>query len=172
MRELIADLFITLDGYAKGERSPAFFGYHGPDLQRWIDDETAKPQLAVMGRVTYETLQEYDDGESELSRMPKLLVSSTLTEAGWGVRKIVDSDEELVALKDHDGPPLRTIGSVSLVQSLLRRGAVDRLRLLVFPLVLGDTGAEPAFANLPDLDLTLADTQLLDGRLVLLEYRQ
>ena len=38
MSELIADLFISVDGCAKGSRSPAYFGFSGPDLDRWIGD--------------------------------------------------------------------------------------------------------------------------------------
>jgi hypothetical protein len=34
MRELIADMFVTLDGHAYGEVAPAYFGYLGPDLGR------------------------------------------------------------------------------------------------------------------------------------------
>jgi hypothetical protein len=30
MSELIADLFISVDGCAKGSRSPAYFGFGGP----------------------------------------------------------------------------------------------------------------------------------------------
>jgi hypothetical protein len=56
MRELIADLFVTLDGYAYGEGAPAYFGYPGPDLERWIDDNVAPPQVLLMGRVTYEAM--------------------------------------------------------------------------------------------------------------------
>jgi hypothetical protein len=37
MRSLTAYLFVTLDGYAKGDRSPAYFGMLGPELERWID---------------------------------------------------------------------------------------------------------------------------------------
>jgi hypothetical protein len=36
MSELIADLFISVDGCAKGSRSPAYFGFGGLDLDRWI----------------------------------------------------------------------------------------------------------------------------------------
>jgi hypothetical protein len=53
---------------------------------------------------------------------------------------------------------------------LLRARALDRLRLVVFPLVLGETGSEPTFADLPDLELELRGTEVLDGRLVMLEY--
>ncbi len=48
---------------------------------------------------------------------------------------------------------------------------VDRLRLVVFPQILGATGREPIFAGLPDVDLELVETDVLDGRLVTLEYR-
>jgi dihydrofolate reductase len=171
VRSLTADLFITLDGYAKGDRSPAYFGMLGPELEQWIEREMQQPQTLVMGRVTYETLAHYDDGTSPLANMPKIVLSRTLTEASWGETEIVGSDEALTALKQKPGPPLRIMGSISLVQRLLRARALDRLRLVVFPIVLGETGSEPTFANLPDLALALGGTDVLDGRLVMLEYR-
>lgn len=170
MRSLTADLFVTLDGYAKGNRSPAYFGMLGPELEQWIEREMKQPQTVVMGRVTYETLARYDDGTGPLARISKIVVSRTLTEAAWGKTEIVRSDEALTALKQKPGPPLRIMGSVSLVQRLLRARALDRLRLVMFPLVLGETGSEPTFANLPDLELELRGTEVLDGRLVTLEY--
>jgi dihydrofolate reductase len=66
---------------------------------------------------------------------------------------------------------LRTIGSLSLVSQLLEAGLVDRLRLLVFPLIAGETGQEPAFARLPDIGLDLVGQSVFDGRIVLSEYR-
>ena len=66
---------------------------------------------------------------------------------------------------------LRTIGSLSLVSQLLQAGLVDRLRLLVFPLIIGETGQEPAFAQLPDIGLDLVGQSMLDQRIVLSEYR-
>lgn len=171
MRELTADLLITLDGYAKGNASPAFFGMLGPDLEQWIARASAESHIEVMGRVTYETLRGYDDGGSPLSNAPKVLVSRSVTEADWGPTEIVASDGALVALKEQDGPPLRIVGSVSLIQRMLGARTLDRLRLVIFPLVLGATGSEPTFAGLPDLELELAGTTVLDGRLVLLEYR-
>lgn len=169
-RALTADLFVTLDGYAKGEHSAAYFGMLGPQLQRWIERELAPPQTVVMGRVTYEALARYDDGTGPLSAIPKLVVSRTLTEASWGETTIVRSDEELQALKRAPGPPLRIMGSVSLVQRLLSARALDRLRLVVFPLLLGDTGRERLFDHLPDITLALAGSEILDDRLIVLDY--
>jgi dihydrofolate reductase len=123
-----------------------------------------------MGRVTYETLARYDDGTSPLSTMPTIMVSRSRTHASWGETTVVGSDEALTALTHEPGPPLRVMGSISLVQRLLRARTLDRLRLVVFPVVLGETGSEPVFARLPDLELELVATRVLDGRLVLLEY--
>ncbi|HXS45307.1 MAG TPA: dihydrofolate reductase family protein [Solirubrobacteraceae bacterium] len=74
------------------------------------------------------------------------------------------------SLKHQPGPPLRSIGSLSLVKSLLRVGEVDRLRLMTFPLILGATGREPLFVDLPDLKLELVASEALDSMLVAVEY--
>jgi dihydrofolate reductase len=179
MRELTVDLFITLDGFARGEESPAYFGYLGPDLQRWIDDELARRQVVLMGRVTYETMAaisqagDYDDA-NRMTDLPKVVFSRTLQEPlAWANTRLVSSDpaEAIHELKEEPGDLLRTIGSPSLVKSLLRLGLVDRLRLIVFPQILGATGLEPIFSDLPDLDLELIEANVLDSRLLAVEYR-
>jgi hypothetical protein len=38
-------------------------------------------------------------------------------------------------------------------------------------IIVGETGREPIFAGLPDIGLELVGTDVLDGRLVALEYR-
>ena len=80
-----------------------------------------------------------------------------------------DLVEEVRSLKARTGDPLRTIGSLSVVKALLEAGLVDRL--MVFPQILGETGREPLFSELHDIDLDLVETGVLDGRLVALEYR-
>lgn len=178
MRELTADLYTTLDGFAFGEGAPAYFGYLGPDLERWIDDQIAEPQVLLMGRVTYEAMwgivqtQDVEGGE-RLNELPKVVFSSTLQEPlEWNNSRVAnDMIAEVNALKEQSGGPLRTIGSVSVVKSLLEAGLVDRLRLMVFPQILGATGREPAFRGLPDINLELVATNVLDARLVELEYR-
>lgn len=171
-RELTADLFVTVDGFAKGENAPAFFGYPGPDLQRWVDAELAAPQVMVMGRITYEALAPMAQPGDAMTGIPKFVVSRTLREPlAWENTRLLASDDALAELKKEPGDPLRVIGSVSLVRRLMVRALVDRLRLLVFPLALGASGREPFFAGLPDIDLELLSTKVLDSRLVLLEYR-
>lgn len=54
--------------------------------------------------------------------------------------------------------------------ALLAAGLVDRLELMVFPVITGDSGSDPIFANLPDIDLELVDSKVFDGRTQQLVY--
>ena len=83
LRQLIADLFITVDGHASGRDAPAFFGYAGPDLNAWIDEQVARPQVIVMGANTYRVLAEVaaseaDTNGSALTELPKVVFSRSL----------------------------------------------------------------------------------------------
>ncbi len=179
MRELIADMYITLDGYAFGEGAPAYFGYLGPDLGRLIDDDVAEPQVLLMGRKTYEMMlgivrDQPVEGGDRMNELPKVVFSGTLREPlEWNNSRLVGGDlvEEVRSLKAEGGEPLRTMGSISVVKALMGAGLVDRLRLVVFPQILGETGREPLFAGYPDIGLELVETGVLDGRIVVLEYR-
>lgn len=176
---LTADLFVTLDGFALGEGAPAYFGYFGPELERWILDELAKPQRLVLGRTTYELLLETsqrgsDEPSRRMNELPKRVFSTTLEEPlAWSNATLATSSlaGEIRGLKGQPGDPMRTMGSVSLVKSLLQLGLVDRLRLVVFPLILGNTGRESLFAGLPDIHLELMESTVLDSRLLVPEYR-
>jgi dihydrofolate reductase len=179
MRELSVDLFNTVDGWAQGRDSPAYFGYLGPDLQAWIDAELARPHVMVMGATSYRLMSEIvangdDPTFPRLAELPKVVFSTTLKPPlTWANTTIIDEPVEtaMPRMKDEPGDPLRVIGSLSLARSLFRLGQVDRLRLMVFPQVLGESGQERILQGLPDLNLRLVSADVLDQRLVLLDYR-
>jgi dihydrofolate reductase len=132
-----------------------------------------------MGRKTYEMMwaivrDRPVEGAERMNGLPKVVFSETLSEPlAWNNSRLAKGDlvGEVRSLKDEDGDPLRAIGSLSLVKALMVAGLVDRLRLVVFPLILRVTGREPLFAGYPDIGLKLVETDVLDGRLVALEYR-
>jgi dihydrofolate reductase len=179
MRALTADLFISLDGFASGVKQAAYFGYFGQNLGDWVHEQLAHPQVIVMGRVTYAALAGFSASATDalsvkMSSTPKLVFSNTLKEPlAWKNTRLVNgaAADEMKALKQQPGDPLRSIGSISLVKSMMQLGLVDRLRLMVFPLILGGAGREPLFAGYPQGNLELIDTKVLDSRLILLEYR-
>lgn len=80
------------------------------------------------------------------------------------------AEQEIATLKQQDGALLRSIGSISLVKSMIRVQLVDRLRLMIFPVVLGTAGREPIFAGYEKTSLELISSRILDSRVALLEY--
>lgn len=179
MRELTVDLFSTVDGWAQGRNSPAYFGFDGPDLQAWIDEQSARPHVLLMGSNTYRALVEIAAGSDDpsfarMDDVPKVVFSASLEPPlVWANTTLVRDDVAvaLPAMKNEPGDPLRVIGSLTLVRSLFRLGQVDRLRLMVFPQVLGESGQERILAGLPDITLRLVSSRVVDERLVLLDYR-
>lgn len=178
MPELVCELIVSLDGFARGQRSPGYFGYFGPDFADWIATNTAIPHRMLIGRRTYEVMNGLpadvrDEGWETTRTTPGWLFSRTLESTDWPGLNIVHDDavEFVRELKRTDGSELRTLGSISLVQQLLAAGLVDRLKLTVCPLILPQTGAEPTFQGLPDIGFDLVSTRVLDGRVLLLEYR-
>jgi riboflavin biosynthesis pyrimidine reductase len=55
-------------------------------------------------------------------------------------------------------------------RALLAAGLVDRLEVMVFPIITGESGDDQILADLPDIDLELVDSRLFDGRVQQLVY--
>jgi dihydrofolate reductase len=175
---LIVDVFVSADGWARGTTSPGYFGCFGPELEKWITTELARPQLVILGRRTYQALaglpeQARDESTYRMIELDKVVFSTTLTTTSWPNTRVCRDDlvTEVGRLKREGEVPLRTMGSLSLVRQLCDAGLVDRLRLMTFPLLVGPSGCEAAFAGMASADLELVDHQVLDGRVLLVEYR-
>jgi hypothetical protein len=109
-----------------GQRSPAYYGYFGPDFADWIKTNTALAHRMLIGRRTYEAMaglpaEVRDEGWQRTTTTPGWLFSRSLEATDWPGLKIVRDD--LVGfvrkLKRTDGPELRTLESMSLVRQLL-----------------------------------------------------
>lgn len=178
MSELVCELIVSVDGFAKGQRSPGYFGYFGPDFDNWIKTNSATPHRMIIGRKTYEMMNGFptqfrDEGWEKMAATPGWLLSKTLKTSDWKGLKVVSDDlvDFVHELKRTDGSELRTLGSMSLARQLLVAGLVDRLKLVVCPLILPKIGTEPTFEGLPDMGFDLVSNKVLDGRVLLLEYR-
>ena len=180
MRELTADMFVSLDGFAAGSDGSqgVIVGPGGPELGGYIQGVLDEPQVMLLGRVTYQILSGFWPSSTEppaarMNSLPKVVLSNTLQEPlEWNAR-LVNGDlaEQILALKRETGDPLRSIGSLTLVRELIRLGLVDRLRLVVFPVVLGTAGSQPMFEGYDVTRLELVDTSVLDANTVVLDYR-
>ncbi len=158
MGKLIVTEFVTLDGVAQAPGAPdedrehgfAHGGWQAPLLEPEAGDvmfEQAQSMDALLlGRKTYEIFAAYWPTAPAdvpftglLNRVPKYVASRTLTDPlGWKGSTVFSDvgTAGIDALKErHD--EVHVIGSLDLVQSLLRLGVVDQLQLWMYPLLLG-----------------------------------
>ncbi|WP_116204610.1 dihydrofolate reductase family protein [Amycolatopsis circi] len=154
MRTLIATAFVSLDGVVEapgGEAGYRNAGWTFKDIEfepaayalKGAEQEEATALL--LGRVSYEAFSPvWPDMTEEFPHykvMPKYVVSTTLRDedlvTNWGETTILRSLAEVAALKETEGGPIIVNGSATLVRDLTDAGLVDRLHLLVFPVLLG-----------------------------------
>jgi dihydrofolate reductase len=117
--------------------------------------------------------EQEDPTFARMAEIPKVVFSTTLEPPlTWANTQVVAEDAvtALRRMKEEGSAPIRTMGSISLNKTLLREGLVDFLQLVVFPVVTGQTGLQPIFADWPDLDLELVTSRTFDGRMQLLTY--
>jgi dihydrofolate reductase len=158
MGRLIVTEYVTLDGVAQAPGEPEEDrdgGFtHGGWLAPLVDQATgaavfeqAKSMDALLlGRKTYDIFAGYWPKAPEeipftglLNRVPKYVASRSLAgPLGWqGSALIVGDLAAGVATVKERHDEVHVIGSLDLVQSLLRLGLVDRLNLWLNPLLLG-----------------------------------
>jgi dihydrofolate reductase len=176
--QLVSELIVTLDMFARGLKSPGYYGYLGPEFGAWLKTNNEKPHRTLMGRKTYDLMNSLpeearDEGWHRTTEQPGYLFSKKLTSCDWPGLALVSDDMLgfVRKLKTDDGPELRILGSLSLMQQLIEADLLDMLRLMVCPLVLPYSGVEPTFSGVPDTAFTLASSRVLDGRVLLLDYR-
>ena len=158
MGKLIVTEFVTLDGVAQApggpdeDRDDGFMhgGWQAPLLDQEsggvVFEKARSMDALLLGRRTYEIFANYWPKASEempfttlLNGVPKYVASRTLADPlAWQGSTLVAGDlaEGITAIKErHD--EVHVIGSLDLVQSLLRFSLVDRLSLWLYPLLLG-----------------------------------
>lgn len=179
MATYTVDLFMTLDGFGSGP--VGYWGKEGPELEERQsrvffggDDEKL-----VFGAGTYRLMAGFaaERGESPafeaLTARDKIVISRTLEEPlEWANTTLIAEDavDAVKRLKAESPLPLRSHGSISMNKAILAAGLVDRLEVMVFPIITGESGSDPILSDLPDIDLVLVETHLFDRRMQQLCY--
>jgi dihydrofolate reductase len=174
--EFVVDLFCTLDGFGTGP--VGYWGKEGPELVAARDRAFGDPdQTLVLGANTYRMMERFHATgaipDGPLSAARKVVISRSMRgPLAWQNSTLAAGDalEVVPRLKAESEVPLRCHGSISMNRALLAAGLVDRLELTVFPVITGESGSNPVFAGLPDIDLELVETRTLDGRVQQLVY--
>jgi dihydrofolate reductase len=159
MRPLVVTTFVTLDGVMQAPGGPdedrsGGFPYGGwlpphvdEDFGRQIDEWFAGAEDFLLGRFTYETFARFwsqvppeaNSVAGGLNTKPIHVASRTLTSVDWAQARLIEGDvaEAVRRLTAEDGGELQVHGSAGLIQTLLRHDLIDELRLVVFPVTVG-----------------------------------
>jgi dihydrofolate reductase len=142
----------------------------GKDLEQWNElalQEALRAEAWLLGRRSYDFFgQRWRPRSGELAdrlnSMPKYVVSSTLEDPEWNNTTVLNGDAVSVAtqLKQEIGGEIHVPASYQLARTLLGHDLVDELRLVVFPVVLGDG------ARLFDETTTEKPMRLVDGKTI------
>jgi dihydrofolate reductase len=153
MGSIIANMFVTLDGVYQApggrEEDPTagfeFGGWQAPvsddEAGAAIGAEIERIDALLLGRKTYDIFAGYwpfhpDEVGATLNRVPKFVVSGTLTEPSWEGTTVLPDVASVGRLRE-EYDEVHMFGSGVLVRSLIAAKLLDRLHLYLYPVTLG-----------------------------------
>ena len=178
----------SLDGYGSygpGGDWGGYWGKQGPELLERRLALYAGEHRIVFGAKTFrqfvsmlasstEESEVRDPWVTRMRNLPATVVSTTLAGSlDWPDATLVSGDavDVVAQLKRDSAVPLRSHGSLSMNRALMAAGLVDRVQVTLFPVITGETGADPIFRGAADFDLELIECRTLDGHIQELVYR-
>jgi dihydrofolate reductase len=157
--QLTVTTFLSVDGVYQGPGGPEEDRRDGFDRGGWLvphfdeatgqfmDEVFREVDAFLLGRRTYEIFaaswpnatDPNDRVAKSLNTLPKYVASTTLEDPQWANSTVLKGDlaSAVQELKERDGRELQVHGSGKLTQFLLANDLVDRLNLLVFPVIVG-----------------------------------
>jgi len=185
MGRIVVTEFVSLDGVVEdpgGSEDYRHGGWtfeidRGDEGNRFKLDETMEAEAQLLGRVTFEGFAEaWPSREGEFAEkfnsMPKYVVSTTLQDPEWNNSTVLRGEDlaaEIAKLKGEVDGVILVAGSVQLVQALLELDLVDELRLMVFPVLLGE--GKRLFGDVSDKKpLRLVDSRAVGAGVGILTY--
>jgi dihydrofolate reductase len=189
MRKIISAMQVSLDGFIEGPNGELDW------IENWEDSYGLMAQVdaCVLGAGMYPGYEQYwsavlaapdaplpfsgkpaTQGEIDYAtwtqRTPHIVLSKSLSGAGWKTTRIVREIDDIARLKQQPGKDIYAIGGAAFVSGLIERGLVDELRLAIHPVLLGSGKA--LFKDSPRRHrLILAQTRPLPWGTVELSYR-
>jgi dihydrofolate reductase len=193
MRKVVVGTFLSLDGVMQAPGGPDedreggfphggwLVPYYDERLVEIMTEWTIRAGAFLLGRKTYEifagswpnSTDPADKIATALNTRPKFVASRSLAKVEWQNSSLLKGDVagDVATLKAQGGGEIQVHGSGNLVQTLLKHGLVDTLRLWHFPVVIG-TGKRLFGEGTIPASFRLVDTQLTTTGAVLHVYER
>ena len=184
MATIVVSENVSLDGVIQdpaGDEGFRVGGWVGlirdnPQLNQLALDEALVSEALLLGRLSYEWFAARWPSRSgeladRLNNLPKYVVSSTLEDPAWNNSTVLKGDPvaEVSKLKQDLNGEILVPASFQLLRTLIEQDLVDKLRLKIFPVVLG--AGERLFGETADKKtMRLVDSQTLDDGVAVLTY--
>jgi len=189
-RTVVGNFSLSLDGKLNGPGGEYDMGWIVPHAITGVSRDhmvsvTSPATTALLGRKNYKGFGSYwpavaDDETADprdrafsrwLNSVEKIVFSSTLKEVTWANSRITDADPALVVkdLRQQEGGDIIVLASGSVIKSLLRADALDRLSITLCPEVAG--GGTRLFEDgLPSSSWTLRQSVVGESGAICLLY--
>lgn len=186
MRKIIVISMITLDGVMQAPGGPEEDTSDGFKYGGWTApysdangseffQKNMQPAEYLLGRKTFEIWESYWPRHADvwpgINDGMKYVMSSTREKSDWKNTVFLKSLEDIKKLKDSDDSDLHVWGSGKLIQLLMKNDLVDELRLVTYPLTLGqgrklfDDGTIPAA-------FTLTESTVAPSGVIMANYKR
>jgi dihydrofolate reductase len=186
MGKIVISENVTLDGVVQdptgeeGFRHGGWFGQVGDkdseERAKVVLDEALGAEAFLLGRRSYEFLAARWPSRSgeladRLNSLPKYVMSSTLEDPDWNNSTVLKGEvvNEVPTLKQELDGEIVVPASRQLVRTLMEHDLVDELRLMVYPVVLGD-GKRLFGESSGKKSMRLLDTRTIGDGLAFLTY--
>jgi dihydrofolate reductase len=152
MAGVVVSEFVSMDGFYADAAAGLDWVTADEEHHEYSVALLERAGLLLFGRITWELFREYwptVESEDEapageraisalLNRIPKVVISTTMTAADWSttVRRELRADD-VADLRNTTAGEIVVFGSGRLVRALQRTDLVDEYHLLIQPVVLG-----------------------------------
>src|SRR5215217_3428480 len=180
MADIINSTYITLDGAIEEPQNWPSTGEDSAEHDRIQAELLDACGTLLMGRRTYDVFasawptRSGDPVSDKLNAMPKVVVSTTLTDPEWANTTVIGDDPvgAITKLKADASEHIIQYGFGRLSATMVEHRLLDELRLWVHPFFIGETKADDLIApHCPPASFELVDTNALKSGIVILTYR-
>lgn len=184
MRKIIVISMITLDGVMQAPGGPEEDTSGGFEYGGWTapfaDDngsqffqKNMQPAEYLLGRKTFEIFASYWPEHANvwpgINGGMKYVMSNTLDKSDWKNTVFLKTLSDIKKLKKSDGSDLHVWGSGKFIQLLLKNDLVDELRLVTYPLTLGQGQKLLAEGTIPAA-FKLAESSITPSGVIMANY--